>query len=99
MSALAKCPVCLVDIHNSHAGWTTHYDGPRHVLALMGLTAEQAEAFIQVVYDAGVSYDAAMAAFRDALARPPDFYREAAEALKALANDRILATMVANPRD
>ena len=97
MSETAACPLCGQPVHNSSRGWTVHTEGAQHMLAAMGLTPEQAEEVIEACYRAGVSFDAAMAAVRAAMARPPEFYREASEALIRFADEAMVANVVASP--
>lgn len=72
MSGSVACSTCSVDVHNSHAGWTRHFDGVSHRLRVMGLSPDEAEAVALACYEAGIAYETAEAAIRSALARSPE---------------------------
>ena len=85
MSESAPCPVCGDEVHHSYAGWARHTDGLRHQLALLGLSTTEAERIATASYDAGVSVEAAMAAVRFALSRPPEELARIAQQLRDFA--------------
>ena len=81
----AVCPVCGSDVYNSGDGWTRHTNGPHHRLALMGLSPAEAERIVRACADAGVAYEAAMAAVIVALSAPPKELAQKAAALRDFA--------------
>ena len=66
MSGSVACSTCSVDVHNSHAGWTRHFDGVSHRLRMMGLSPDEAGAVALACYEAGIAYETAEAAIRSA---------------------------------
>jgi hypothetical protein len=85
VSEWAVCPSCGSDVHNSFVGWERHSDGPRHRLILMGLSPDEADRIIQACADAGIAYDTALAALREALSEPPQELARKAAALRDFA--------------
>jgi hypothetical protein len=82
-----RCPVCGDGpFPCSYNGWTQHEGGAYHRLFLLGVPPDEIGSVIQAIADAGVPFEAAMAAIRDALRMPPEQLRAAAERLREFAD-------------